>query len=432
MLMKQTKNILFIFLLALLIFPAIQKKIKLITSKELKGVFTLTEKPPFTISGWFNGSYQEQFRQHIEDYPGFKSDFVRLYNQLDYSLFSIVHASKFVAGKKGFLYGTEYISSYEGLNFIGKRFCDEKVRLLKIIQDRLWKEKKIYLLVVFAPDKATFYPEYIPSRFVKKKPENTNYSYYVKICNDSGINLLDFNHYFRLAKDTSRYPLYPKTGIHWSSYGAIRAADSLYRYLKIKTGYPMPELWVDKVEISDEARDEDADIEKTMNLIWEIPHPAYAYPQYHFKTDTTKKKPNGLVIGDSFYWTWYYPGIIKNMFSNVEFWYYGKDVYPQTFTKPMNVGELNFMEAVNRQQIIIFLQTNAGYGNLGFDFIDRLYAELDPSNSRVRYYENQIRNSKEWLGNIRKSAEEKHLPLDEEIREAAIYMVNQELADKKH
>ena len=430
--MKVVKNCLFILVLMILSFPAIQKKAKIISSKELNGVFTLTEKPAFTISDWFKGTYQEQFRQHIEDFPGFKSDFVRLYNQLEYSLFSIAHASKFMVGKHGYLYGTEYISSYQGTNFIGKRYCNEKVRLLKILQDRLWKEKKIFLLVVFAPDKATFFPEFIPSRFLKKNPENTNYSYYTSLCNEAGINLVDFNRYFEMAKDTSRYPLYPKTGIHWSSYGAVKAADSLIRYLKIKTDYPMPELVVDKTEIGDEARDEDADIEKTMNLIWKIRHPAYAYPQYHFTSDKTKQKPNGLVIGDSFYWTWYYPGIIKSMFGNVEFWYYGKDVYPQTFTKPMNIGELNFMDAVNRQHIIIFLQTNAGYGNLGFDFIDRLYAEMDPANSRVRYYEQQIRNTKQWLEDEKKNAQQQNLPLDEIIREAAIYMVNLELTDKKH
>jgi len=430
--MRQVKNLLLLLLLVLLSFPAIQKKVKLISSRDLNGVFSLTEAPEFTVKGWFRGTYQEQFRKHIEDYPGFKNDFVRLYNQIDYSLFSIAHASKIVAGKHGYLFGTEYISSCQGTNFIGKRHCDEKVRLLKILQDRLWKEKKIYLLVVFAPDKCTYYPEYVPERFLRNKAENSNYSYYVQRCKEKGINLIDFNQYLKLAKDTSRYPLYPKTGIHWSTYGAERTADSLIRYLKIKTGYPMPSMITDKIELDKNARDEDADIERTMNLIWTIPHPIYAYPNFHFKTDTTNQKPNGLVIGDSFYWTWYYPGIIKNMFNNIEFWYYGKDVYPQTFTKPMNIGELNFMEAVNRQNIIIFLQTNAGYGNLGFDFIDRLYAELDPSNSRVAYYENQIRNTKDWLNNVKKNADDQHLTLNEMIRESAIYMANLELADKKH
>lgn len=421
-----------ILVLLILAFPAIQKKLKLISSKELNGVFTMTQVPDFKVSAWFNGTYQEQFRQHIEDYPGFKSDFVRLYNQIDFSLFSIAHASKFMVGKKGYLYGTEYIASYQGRNFIGKRYCNEKVRLLKILQDWLWKEKKIFLLVVFAPDKGTFYPEYIPCYYLRNKKENTNYSYYIRRCTEAGINLVDFNGYFRSAKDTSRYPLYPKTGIHWSTYGAVLAADSLMRYLKIRSGYPMPSLVIDKIEVDRKARDEDADIGKPMNLIWEIPHPAYAYPEYHFISDTAKQKPNGLVIGDSFFWTWYYPGIIKNMFRNDEFWYYGKDIYPQTFKKPMNIGELNFMEAVNRQDIIIFLQTNAGYGNIGFDFIDRLYAELEPSKSRVVWYENRIRNAKDWLSNLKKSAEDQHIPLTEMIREAAIYMADQELADKSH
>jgi hypothetical protein len=119
------------------------------------------------------------------------------------------------------------------------------------------------------------------------------------------------------------------------------------------------------------------------------------------------------------------------MFNNADFWYYGKDIYPQTFKKPTNIGEINFMEAVSRQNIIIILQTNAGYGNLGSDFIDRMYAEIDPAHSRMLYYENQIRHSESWLEDMKKNAAAQNLRLDEMIREAALYMVNQELADKK-
>jgi len=73
--------------------------------------------------------------------------------------------------KKVIFFGDEYISSYLGVNFQGNRNCDEKVLLLKKLQDKLWIEKKILLVVIFTPDKGTFYPEYIPARFVKREKE---------------------------------------------------------------------------------------------------------------------------------------------------------------------------------------------------------------------------------------------------------------------
>jgi hypothetical protein len=90
------------------------------------------------------------------------------------------------------------------------------------------------------------------------------------------------------------------------------------------------------------------------------------------------------------------------------------------------------MEVVNKQKIIIILQTNAGYGNLGFDFADRLYAEMDPDHSRLLYYERQIRSSQPWLADMKKNARERNISLDAMIREAAIYMANKELVDNTY
>ena len=390
--MKQVKNILFIFLLALLIFPALKGEFHIVKTAALKGYFVSRKKPVFMKTNWYSGAYQDSLSAYCKENAGFRSDYVRLYNQIEYSLFSIAHASKFMVGKHGYLYGTEYISSYQGTNFIGKRYCNERVKLLKILQDRLWKEKKIFLLVVFAPDKGTFYPEYIPERFLSRKKGLTNYEYYASRCAESGINIIDFNHYFLLAKDTSRYPLYPKTGIHWSSYGALLAADSLVKYLRAKLSLPLPQIVIDRIETSSTARYVDDDIAQTMNLIWKIPHPVYAYPKYHFSFNSTHQKPAALFIGDSFYWNWYNLGIIRNIFRNEEFWYYNKDVYPESKTKPTSVSEINVEDAINRQNIIILLQVNGAYGNIGFGFPGMALSAIDPANSNPQRMELTTRN----------------------------------------
>jgi hypothetical protein len=345
---------------------------------------------------------------------------------VDYSLFSIPHAGKIVLGKNGYLFGDEYITSWLGNNFPSTKSCDDKVRLLRNLQDRLWNEKKILLVVIFTPDKATFYPEYIPDRYLKQKKARTNYSYYAAKCAEAGINMIDFNRYFLLAKDTSRYPLYPKTGIHWTSYGAVLAADSLLGYLHAKLKVPVPTMAIDGIETSTEARDVDDDIAHTMNLIWNIPHPVYAYPKYHFIFDTTQKKPAALFIGDSFYWNWYNPGIIHNMFSNEEFWYYDQDVYPESKTTPTSVSGIDVEAAINRQNVIVLMQVNGAYGNIGYGFSDLAVSALDPANSALRKMELSIRNNPEWFKLIRDKAVKARISVDEQVRMDALYMLNQE------
>ena len=429
--MKIIKNIILVLIILFLILPALQGKYHILKTIPLNGYFSTPKKPVFLKSNWYSGKFQDSLSAYYKDNTGFRSDFVRLYNQTDYSLFSIPHAGKIILGKEGYLFGDEYISSYLGVNFQGNRNCDEKVLLLKKLQDKLWIEKKILLVVIFTPDKGTFYPEYIPARFVKREKRMTNYEYYAEKCKTAGINMIDFNHYFLLAKDTSRYPLYPKTGIHWTTYGAVLAADSLLNYLHSKLTTPVPRMIIDGIETSKTARDVDDDIAHTMNLLCEIPHPVYAYPKYHFAFDSTQKKPSALFIGDSFYWNWYNPGIISNVFSNQEFWYYCQDVYPETKTKQTSVSDVDVEDAINRQQVIILMQVNAGYGNIGYGFTDLALSALDPANSALLKMEHSIRISPDWMKTIKEKAEKEHRGVDEQIRLDALYMLDQDRIKKQ-
>ncbi|MDP4281934.1 MAG: hypothetical protein Q8867_07250, partial [Bacteroidota bacterium] len=90
--MKLTSKILFAFILLIMVLPSVQKKSHFIHSNSLNGVFESTPQPVFSRKTWLDGNFQDQLRKYVEDSAGFKSDFVRLYNQFDFSLFSIPHA----------------------------------------------------------------------------------------------------------------------------------------------------------------------------------------------------------------------------------------------------------------------------------------------------------------------------------------------------
>ncbi len=425
------KRRLFVMMLLLLVVFAIQKKTGLIHSKGLEGFVPKDSVPSFTNESWKNGTYQSAVNTHINNTLGFRSDLVRLYNQIDFSLFGVPHANKIVVGKGDYLIAQQYIEASLGYDFAGKAAIDRTVELMKALQDKLEQTAKVHLLVLFVPDKGTFYPGIIPQRYLKKKQPLTNYAYYVERCKISGVNFIDYNEWFLKMKDTSKYILYPKTGIHWSTYGSTLAIDSLMRYLRIKFGLNIPRLLIDSINICSKAKYEDDDIGRTLNLIRPLSYPPLAYPAFRFIADTTKSKPRALFIGDSFYWQLYYPGFIANMFSNNQFWYYNKDVYPETFTAPKSTDQLSYIKEVLSQDVVVLIQTNAGYGNVGYGFVQQAWQGLGEGSDRVKDFENNIRNSPEWLEKVKEKAKQNNISLDEQLHRDAVYMANEEIMNSK-
>jgi hypothetical protein len=425
------KNIFLILILATISFPNFQKSFIPDTSKPLSGAFQNSVPPVFSCSTWFNRTYQEQYAKNINDSIGLRSYFVRFFNQIDFSIFSIMHAEGMIEGKNSEMFPAKYTNGYLGIDFPGDKIVDEKIRMLKVVQDILWTTRKIFICVVIPPEKVTFCIESVPEHLLKGWRHESSRSYFYRKAVKAGVNVIDFMPYFMAMKDTSRYPLFPTTGMHWSDYGAYLAADSALKYFTKQTGFYFPQLVVDSLVVTSKARHDDDDINKALNLFWDAPHADLAYPVFHTTGDRTKQKPAMLCVGDSFFWAWWNQGIIDSLFRNREFWYYAIEVFPESSTKIKGVSELNLRESVLRQDIVMLFQVGAGGGNPGAGIIDRLYAEFDTSgNNEIRRIEKSIRNSKEWLAAIMKKANEQHILVDDLIRTEAITAFNDEIKNK--
>src|SRR5690606_16381177 len=96
---------------------------------------------------------------YINDEIGFKPWFVKIKNQIEYSLFDKVNASNVIVGKNDVLFQDFYISALLGHDFLGEETIKTKVSKLKYVQDELAKNNVQFLFVI-APGKASFYPEY--------------------------------------------------------------------------------------------------------------------------------------------------------------------------------------------------------------------------------------------------------------------------------
>ena len=425
--MTWLKGALLFLVLAVLAFPAAQKMFHFISSKGLEGYFEPSVSPEFSLASFKSGEYQSKLTPHLEHTIGIHDDFTRLFNQCDFSMFSIPHAARMIVGRNQYLQADTHIAAWLGNDFAGKRYLDEKVAKLKFLQDSVFKKKGIRLLVIFAPGKGFYYPESIPGRFLKCRKTTTNYEYYTAQLAKNGIPQVDFNKWLMALKDTSRYILYPKTGIHWSCYGAYLCADSLIRYLETALNRKLPHLVLDSLVTEPRARKEDDDMDRVLNLIWKIPVPPMTYAVFHHSYDSIAPKPSVLFISDSFYWYWQYNGIVKNTFAREDMWYYDKEVYPDQNTKPTNVAQIDLDSALTSHEVVILMQTNGGYGNLGFGFVDRAYEFYHPGMTPIKKIEALFRKNPATMGQIAEKARAQNLPEDAVLRTEATNYYNAEL-----
>lgn len=363
------KRIIFGILLLGISIPLIQHVTGFANVKALKGAVVNSEPTTFSKKDWFEGSYQDNTDKYLNDQFGFRSSYVRLHNQIKYSLFGEANARGVIIGKDWYLYEYNYIRAYHGLDFIGDSLISEKTRKLKYIQDRL-KEQNKELLIVLAPGKGSFFPEYFPDSSRREKTR-TNYEAYLEHLNEDSVHFVDYQNWFLTNKGKTQYPLYAKGGIHWSKYGEMLVADSLLHLLK-STGKEFPDLIIDTFILQDENLKEDYDIGEGMNLIFHTPTYPMAYPQFHFENEE-KNKTRVLFVGDSFYWGMFNYGFSKALFNGGQFWFYNNAIYPDSYDKELSVKDINIREEVEKNEVIVLISTDANLYSFANGFIDQLY-----------------------------------------------------------
>jgi hypothetical protein len=423
---KTYKLVLLIGTLLFLFIPLLQNTLHLKKwIKPLKGAYATAEDTVLTGQNWFNGRFQEIKDKYLNENFGLRNYYVRLNNQIDYKLFRKANVAKVVVGKGDFLYESNYIEAYFGKNCVGKEKLTEHFRKVKQLQELL-SLQGILLEIVFAPGKATFYPEFIPDDWIMTKEKN-NYEYSVEICRELKIDFIDFNKWFLQNKNIIPYDLYPKTGIHWSNYGALLAMDSLRRDIEVKTQSNLRDIIITNISFSDSLRDPDKDIGDAMNLLRDIKPFPMPYANYIWGDEGNPVKPKALFIGDSYFWNIYYEGLTNNLFSDCKFWYYNQTVYPES-EKEKDVKKLNLAEEIRKNSVIVLMATDCHVQDIGWGFVEQALDVLDPQSKdpRERMYIKEIikdiRKNKEWLADIEGKAKEKNITTEEMIRRDAMYV----------
>ncbi len=360
-------------LLLILLAPLIQHLAKPIALKSLNGYHQTSAEPMFSLSGWFLGDYQQNAEKYLEENAGFRSLEVRLYNQLQFSLYREVNTQGVVIGKDGYLYSQDYIDAFLGNDFVGEEKIKERVWALGKIQDTLKKLNK-NLLVVLAPGKASYLPEYLPKQVHFEDAGITNYEIYSQALNTSSVPFLNLFEWFKQAKDSSRFPLYPKTGIHWSRYAELMAANKILKIIDSIQPKPVPYLRFTTIDQSLEMNFTDDDIEKSLNLLFDIDDLTMAYPNYNIEDTDDQNNPKVLAVADSYFWGMHASDFNNKLFGKSEFWYYHTEVDPMPGVESKKVADLDLIEAVENNDVVMLMATDANLYKFAYGFIDELYS----------------------------------------------------------
>jgi hypothetical protein len=412
-------------------FPLIVAFIKEDDKPDLTGIVISNEKPVFSSSSWFDGSYQAARDDYSSDHWAFKEMTVRLNNQLYYEAFNQIRVNGFVMGKENYVFSENYIFAAYGDDLIKEEKIKIQMEKARVVRDSL-KRKGIDLVIMFAPGKGTFCPDFISDKY-KHPVKVTNYDLYKKHAGLNGLDVMDLTSYFQKIKKASPYPLFTRFGHHWSFYAECVAVDVMIKYIEALRKTDLPDILWGEVDLVDTSRSRDADVLKSMNLYKDPPqNMKLAYPQVKFEDDSSKNKTRVLVIGDSYWYGPVYMGVPQNCMAKGEFWYYYNRVVPtRKVGEKLEVWELDLKTEIEKNQVIVLEYSDGNLPGFGNGFIEDAY-ELYTSpktfyarkeiNRQVQAYAKQIREIPALLKKSTQKSNDLAIELDSAIRLDAMRM----------
>lgn len=426
------KSILVFLISGLLFLNLFQDVTHTFSFKDLQGAFVEQPKPEFALKDFKSGEFQKKYESRLTEKSGFRNPLIRLFNQIDFSVFRIAHAEGVIPCKGENLMEEDYIFASYGQNFIGEKAIDQKLRRFRFVQDTLAKLGK-KLMLILEPGKAGVFPELIPDRYATyKKPGPTNYDRFAALTKKHGIHCLDYMAWFRSLKKTAPWPIFPPYGTHWSQYGSVLAADSLIGYLKHEFGMKLGRMYSIGTEITDIPRHNDYDGGQAMNLLLPLKPQKLAYPILRFDTLSYEQRPATLFVGDSYFWNFALTGIQFFIFREQDFWYYNTKIYRGQYRDGLGVENINLREEIAKNDLIILGVTERFLYNYDWRFIDQLFELFAPQLYKDEVYEmeNNVRSLQDWMAQIRVKASAAGVSIEEAIHRDALYMM--ELKSKEN
>lgn len=426
------KPLLLSFFFVIICIPLLTKLFGINQLKPLDSVSIKFRYEKLSLSNWLENSFQSSFSEYMNANLGYHAFFVRLRNQIDYSLFDRIHSKKIIKGEKDILFRKDYIQAYYGEDFVGHEEIQKNTLELKQLQEKLEERNKL-LVFSFAIGKGSFYPEYFPD---KRTRQTNNHDEYSRNFKTHKINHIDFVPWFLEMKkqDSLSDFLFPKNGIHWSYYSGLLSTDSMIGYFNQKKSWNLPRINITQKKYSLEPKFLDNDMGETINLLSDLKlSKPLIYPEFEWtKTEDRDKKI--LIVGDSFSWELVLnSGAKEECFDSLMFWFYNRSVFPSTKKGlPILARHIDLRKSLDYYDVFLLVSNEPNLSNFSSGFVhDALESFKDPNyipqehgNDRLK---ERIHQNKFWYEDIKQRAKRKNITIDSAI---SLYFHHQKISSK--
>ncbi len=119
---------------------------------------------------------------------------------------------------------------------------------------------------------------------------------------------------------------------------------------------------------------------------------------------------------------------LKNLFQNEAFWYFYKQIYPDSYTDLKQVSDIDLKSEIEKQDVILLMITGRFLFKFGWGFIEDMYDLYAPTSKydKLHEYKSNICNYNVWFTNIIEDAKERNISLDSMLSLTAEYVYSQE------
>lgn len=432
----RVKQILFILLMLMLLMPTVQQHLNWPKMKSLKGAISQPKLPQWSWKNLYEGQFQDSLNTYVENHIGYRPDLVRLHNQLQFTLFDTVNAQAVVVGNEGYLYEMNYIKAMYGIDYVGEEKTRADVEKAVVVDQWLRKHGKA-LVVVLAPGKASYFPEFVPDKYSPDTINPTNHDQYYELLSSSGIAVIGGNSWFKAMKDTSRYALFPKCGIHWSYYGLGLVFDSVINTMEHLLGREFVDIDMKDILVTGKLRSPDRDLWDGMNLMQKPDDYPMPYPKFVFSNPIKDSMPSVVTVADSYYWQWFGSGNPLRAFRSNQFWYYNSQIFFSDGSKPSDRKRTDLFGEVARTDVFLILQTDANMNRFGFGLVDDLFEVLKDNGAEslkkageIAAIMDGIRSSDTYMQMVREKAAARGISEEEMLRLDAGWVWENKQKDK--
>lgn len=336
---------------------------------KLGGKFVEVKVDTLTFDSWIHEKYQSSFDAWYKHKFAPRPPFVRLHNQLVYSL-NRKSPTAVMVGQNDQYYAYDYFSFFRGFNVQSREHWKGVGQSLAEFRDTL-ATHGIPVLVVIAPNKARVFNDNLPLDKVNIGADTTEWVRFIEVLRREKLDYIDVNEWFLAMRDTASYPLFPNTGTHWTGYGALLFSDSMLHRMEYMLDTPVVDMNLAKGQWYSDSIIGDDELGELMNVIYPPKTQDLYYPSVSYNREG-RLAPNVLMIADSYFWTINKMKVNHNAFSPLHsFWYYTNTNY-DSIHGIVDVDELNVWDELLDRDFVVVMFTESNL-NLAPFRIDELF-----------------------------------------------------------